>query len=125
FRPEFLNRVDDVVLFKPLTLEEITRIVDLLVADLRVRLSDYNIELTLTDTAKTFVAEAGFDPVYGARPLKRYLQHELETRLARAILASEVPQGAMIQVDVIDDALHVSTSTDSSGLMGTSTADAA
>ena len=125
FRPEFLNRVDDVVLFKPLTLEEITRIVDLLVADLRVRLSDYNIELTLTDTAKTFVAEAGFDPVYGARPLKRYLQHELETRLARAILASEVPEGAMIQVDVIDDALHVSTSTDSSGLMGTSTADAA
>ena len=117
--------MDDVVLFKPLTLEEITRIVDLLVADLRVRLSDYNIELTLTDTAKTFVAEADFDPVYGARPLKRYLQHELETRLARAILASEVPQGAMIQVDVIDDALHVSTSTDSSGLMGTSTADAA
>ena len=113
FRPEFLNRVDDIVLFKPLTLEEITQIVDLLVADLSKRLSDHNIELTLTDTAKAFVAEAGFDPVYGARPLKRYLQHEVETRLGRSILANDIPtEGATVQVDVIDDALHVSTLTD-------------
>ncbi len=103
FRPEFLNRVDDVVLFKPLTLEEITRIVELLVEDLRKRLADRELTLELTDAAKRHIAEAGFDPVYGARPLKRYLQHELETRLGRSIIAGDAPAGAAVTVDVDDE----------------------
>ena len=100
-------------------------ITDIQIRYLKKRLAAHNLRLEVTPAARELISREGFDPAYGARPLKRYLQHELETRLARAILASEVPQGAMIQVDVIDDALHVSTSTDSSGLMGTSTADAA
>ena len=100
FRPEFLNRVDDIVLFKPLSQNEITKIVDLLVAGLAKRLEDRNITLTLTDAAKQHVAEHGYDPVYGARPLKRYLQHEVETRIGRAIIAGEVPEGSTVQVGV-------------------------
>jgi ATP-dependent Clp protease ATP-binding subunit ClpB len=107
FRPEFLNRVDDVVLFKPLTLEEITRIVELLTAELRQRLADRNITLTLSDAARAFIARQGFDPVYGARPLRRYLQHELETRIGRALVAGEVLDGATVNVDVAHDTLTV------------------
>lgn len=103
FRPEFLNRVDDIVLFKPLTAAEIEQIVELLVDDLRKRLADRQVILHLTDKAKHYVAEAGFDPVYGARPLKRYLQHEVETRVARAIVAGEVSDGSTITVDATDD----------------------
>ena len=98
FRPEFLNRVDDTVLFKPLTLDEIKQIVALLVATLAARLAEQQVGLTLTDAALQHVAEAGFDPVYGARPLKRYLQHEVETRVARRLLAGEAPAGARVQV---------------------------
>ena len=98
FRPEFLNRVDDVVLFKPLALAEIEQIVDLLVTDIRQRLADRHIRLELTEPARKHVAEAGFDPLYGARPLKRYLQQELETRLARAIVAGNVPDGSSVSV---------------------------
>ena len=105
FRPEFLNRVDDIVLFKPLTVDEIKRIVDLQVAQLRLRLSDRHIKLELTDEAKEFVARAGFDPVYGARPLKRYLQRELETRIGRAIVAGELMDGSTVTVSTKDDAL--------------------
>ena len=100
FRPEFLNRVDDIVMFKPLTLEEIEQIVDLQVADLGKRLADRRISFELTDDAKRHIAEAGYDPVYGARPLKRYLQHQLETRLGRAIVAGEVQDGTSIRVDL-------------------------
>jgi len=107
FRPEFLNRVDDIVLFKPLTMEEIAKIVDLLVAELRRRLADRRIELELTDEAKRFAAEAGFDPVYGARPLKRYLQHELETRIGRSIIAGEVVDGSKIRVTTRDGDLAI------------------
>ena len=99
FRPEFLNRVDDVVLFKPLTREEIKRIVDLLVQDLRKRLAGRRITLELTDAARDFVAQEAFDPVYGARPLKRYLQHHLETRLGRALIGGDIRDGATITVD--------------------------
>ena len=81
FRPEFLNRVDDIVLFKGLTFEDITRIVELLITELRQRLAERDIKLELSETAREFVARQGFDPVYGARPLRRYLQHELETRI--------------------------------------------
>ncbi|MEM1207792.1 MAG: ATP-dependent chaperone ClpB [Planctomycetota bacterium] len=104
FRPEFLNRVDDVVLFSPLTLPEIERIVDLLAADLQSRLADRRITLELTDAARRHIAQAGFDPIYGARPLKRYLQHELETRVGRAIIAGEVAEGAAVTIDARQDA---------------------
>ena len=107
FRPEFLNRVDDIVLFKPLSLQEIEQIVDLLVADVASRLEDRRIALELTDAARKFVAEAGYDPVYGARPLKRYLQHELETRIGRALLSGEIVEGSTLTVDVVDDRLDV------------------
>src|SRR5436305_6212178 len=100
FRPEYLNRVDDVVLFKPLRLDEIKRIVDLQTEDLRRRLTDRGIRLELTDAAREFVAREGFDPVYGARPLKRFLQHELESRIARALIAGEVHDGSRLQVDM-------------------------
>ncbi|MCY3679856.1 MAG: AAA family ATPase, partial [Gemmatimonadetes bacterium] len=107
FRPEFLNRIDDVVLFKPLLLSEITRIVDLLIVDLRNRLSDRQIGLTLSEDAKGFIARKGFDPVFGARPLKRFLQHELETRIGRALISGDISDGAQIEVDVADGDLVI------------------
>jgi ATP-dependent Clp protease ATP-binding subunit ClpB len=106
-RPEFLNRIDEVVLFKPLRREEIEKIVDLLVDLLRGRLKDRNINLELTPEARAFVADAGYDPVYGARPLKRYLQRVLETKLGRAIIAGEVTDGDHVIVDVEDEQLVV------------------
>jgi ATP-dependent Clp protease ATP-binding subunit ClpB len=99
FRPEFLNRVDDIVLFKPLTREEIKRIIDLLVLDLRKRLAGRRIDLELSDAARDFIAREAYDPVYGARPLKRYLQHELETRIGRALIGGDIHDGAIITVD--------------------------
>jgi ATP-dependent Clp protease ATP-binding subunit ClpB len=107
FRPEFLNRVDDIVLFKPLTLEEIKQIVSLLTEELRQRLADRNIQLQLTEEARAFIAQKGFDPVYGARPLRRFLQHELETRIGRALIAGNVLEGATIRVDMDDEHLAV------------------
>ncbi len=107
FRPEFLNRVDDIVIFEPLDLSEIEQIVELLVEDLRRRLEDRGLSLTLTDAARKHVAREGFDPVYGARPLKRFLQHHLETQIARAILSGETTEGATVEVDVADGDLHV------------------
>ncbi|RMG41105.1 MAG: ATP-dependent chaperone ClpB [Candidatus Dadabacteria bacterium] len=100
FRPEFLNRLDEIVLFKPLTRDEITQIVDLLLDEVRKRLKDRNIGLRITDAAKAFVAESGYDPVYGARPLRRFIQREIETRIGRALIADEVPEGATIVVDL-------------------------
>jgi len=107
FRPEFLNRVDDVVLFKPLRLEEIERIVDLLTEDLRKRLADRRVSLELTEEAREFVAREGYDPVYGARPLKRFLQHHLETRIGRALIAGEVAEGSVVEVGVAGGQLDV------------------
>ena len=98
FRPEFLNRVDDTILFKPLTLEEIKIIVDLQVEHLSARLEEQGIKMTLDDSAREFVARNAYDPVYGARPLKRYLQRELETRLGRAIIAGELAEGATVNI---------------------------
>lgn len=105
FRPEFLNRVDDTVLFKPLTVEEITRIVDLLVADLNSRLADRRISIDLTATARVWMGERGYDPVYGARPLKRFLQKEVENRLARALIAGEIADDSVVVFDLVDDQL--------------------
>ncbi len=107
FRPEFLNRVDEVVLFKPLTVEEIERIVDLQTEDLARRLADRRIRFEITEAARAFIARAGYDPVYGARPLKRYLQRHLETRLARALVAGEILDGAVVTVDAADGDLVV------------------
>jgi ATP-dependent Clp protease ATP-binding subunit ClpB len=107
FRPEFLNRVDDIVLFKPLRLDEIERIVDLLAEQLRRRLAERGLALELSAPARSFVAREGFDPVFGARPLKRFLQHELESRVARALVAGEAPEGSTVEVGVADGRLAV------------------
>ncbi len=107
FRPEFLNRVDDIVLFKPLTLGEIERIIDLLTKDLTKRLKDRRITLAITSEARQFIARAGYDPVFGARPLKRYLQHELETRIGRALISGAIPDGSTIKVDIQNGELSV------------------
>ncbi|OMC77051.1 ATP-dependent chaperone ClpB [Paenibacillus odorifer] len=107
FRPEFLNRVDDIVMFKPLTLGEIEKIVDKLVNGLRLRLAEREIGLALTESAVRFIAKEGFDPVYGARPLKRFIQRSLETRVARAIIAGEAAEGSVIQVDESGNELTV------------------
>ena len=108
FRPEFLNRVDDIVLFKPLRLEEVKAIVDLLTKDLMKRLQDRRIKLEITDAAKSFIARTAYDPVYGARPLKRFLQHELETRIGRALISGEILDGSTIVVDLDGSKLKVS-----------------
>jgi len=107
FRPEFLNRVDDIVLFKTLTLGEIEQIVDLLAGELRQRLADRHIELELSESAREFIARQGFDPVYGARPLRRFLQHELETRIGRALVAGDVRDGATVRVEMENGELAV------------------
>jgi ATP-dependent Clp protease ATP-binding subunit ClpB len=98
FRPEFLNRVDEIVLFKPLTLADIKKIVDLQLNQLRLRLADRRVELELSDAAREYIAREGYDPVYGARPLKRYLQRHLETPLSRKILAGEVVDNSRVTV---------------------------
>ena len=100
FRPEFLNRLDEIIMFKPLTKENIGGIVDLLVADLNRRLKDQELSLSLTDTAKDYIIEGGYDPVYGARPLKRYLQKYVETLTAKLILSGSVRAEDTIVIDV-------------------------
>ena len=105
FRPEFLNRLDETILFKPLTKGNITRIIDLLLSELNERLAERELSLELTDAAKTFIADHGFDPVYGARPLKRYMQKHVETLAAKLILGGEISTGATIVIDVEGNAL--------------------
>lgn len=107
FRPEFLNRVDDIVLFTPLTLPQIEHIVELQLADLRNRLSERQIHLNITPEARRLIAEHGFDPVYGARPLRRYIAHEVETKIGRALLRGEIEPGGTIDVTVDDGELSV------------------
>ena len=102
FRPEFLNRLDEIILFKPLTKNNIGNIVDLMVAELDRRLSDQELSLTLTEAAKAQVVENGYDPVYGARPLKRYLQNYVETLAAKKILSGDVHAGDTLELDVRD-----------------------
>ncbi len=99
FRPEFLNRLDETILFKPLTKDNISHIVDLMVADVNVRLSDKELKVELTESAKQFVTERGYDPAYGARPLRRYLQKHVETLAARIILEGSIRQGQTIVID--------------------------
>ena len=108
FRPEFLNRLDDIVLFKPLTQPEIERIVDLMMNDLRARLSERRMTLEISDKARRFIAQQGFDPIYGARPLRRFISREVETRIGRALLAGDVLDGAAIRIGYTDGELTVS-----------------
>jgi ATP-dependent Clp protease ATP-binding subunit ClpB len=103
FRPEFLNRVDETVMFYPLRADQIGAIVDLQIKSLQKRLDDRKISLTLAPEARTFIAETAYDPAYGARPLKRWIQHNLETRLARAIISGEIRDGWQVVVKVQPD----------------------
>ncbi len=114
FRPEFLNRVDDIVLFKPLTQPEIEQVVDLMFGDLRARLAERRLTLQVTEGARRFIARQGFDPVYGARPLRRFIAREVETQIGRVLLAGDVTEGSVIHVDVVDDDLVISYETPTS-----------
>jgi ATP-dependent Clp protease ATP-binding subunit ClpB len=107
FRPEFLNRLDEIVLFKPLTRNEIEQIVVLQMAQVRARLATRRIQLELTDAARRLIAETAYDPVYGARPLRRFIQRELETRIARALLSGQLSEGARVTVDAGPAGLEV------------------
>ena len=108
-RPEFLNRIDDIVLFKPLTLEEIERIVDLMLADINRRLADRHMRVVLDQGAREWVAERGYDPVFGARPLRRFLQKQVENRLARGIIDGTLAENQEILFHLADESLHFST----------------
>ena len=105
FKPEFLNRLDDIVIFNPLGLEQITKIVDIMVKSLQDRLSERSITLTLDESAKTLIGEAGFDPVYGARPLKRAIYEMIEDRVAEMILEDKVVEGSEIFISRDGDGL--------------------
>ncbi len=107
FRPEFLNRMDEIVFYKPLTKENIRGIVELLLTDLAKRLSDRRLILSVTEAAKVYIADAGYDPVYGARPLKRFLQSQLETKIARKILSDDPAPDSVLSVDFDGKALTV------------------
>ena len=106
FRPEFLNRLDETILFKPLTKSNITSIIDLLLKELNGRLSERELQIELTPEAKAFIADHGFDPVYGARPLKRYMQKYVETLAAKLILGGDISTGQTIVIDVADGQLE-------------------
>ena len=107
FKPEFLNRLDDIVIFNPLGLEAITKIVDILFKDIEKKLAARDITISLTESAKAYIAEAGFDPVYGARPLKRALYDQVEDRLAELILEDKIVEGSSVTFDVKDGEIRV------------------
>jgi ATP-dependent Clp protease ATP-binding subunit ClpB len=98
FRPEFLNRIDDIVLFKPLTRGELSQIVDLQMAEMNRRLAAQGLTVKLSADARDQMAAAAYDPAYGARPLRRYIQHQLETRVGRAIISGEARPGTVVQI---------------------------
>ena len=106
FRPEFLNRLDEIILFKPLTKSDIGRIIRLLMADLNRRLMDRSLSVELTPEAERFIVENGYDPIYGARPLKRYLQKTVETLAAKIILADQVGSGDVIWIRLTGEQLE-------------------
>jgi ATP-dependent Clp protease ATP-binding subunit ClpB len=107
FRPEFLNRLDEIILFKPLTKANMGHIIDLILADVNRRLADRELVIRLTPEAERFIVDSAYDPVYGARPLKRYMQKTVETLAARLILSDGVTMGDTIVVDVKEDVLVV------------------
>jgi ATP-dependent Clp protease ATP-binding subunit ClpB len=99
FRPEFLNRIDETVFYKPLSKADIGEIIELQIASLRERLEEKQLHLEITDEAKAFIADEGYDPVYGARPLKRFIQSRVETIVARLIIADNPPPGSLVKID--------------------------
>jgi ATP-dependent Clp protease ATP-binding subunit ClpB len=107
FRPEFLNRIDDIVLFTPLTQAQIESIIELMLGELRERLEDRRITLEVSEEARRHIAVHGYDPVYGARPLRRFIAREVETRIARALLTDDIPDGATIRIDLKGDGLVI------------------
>ncbi len=110
FRPEFLNRIDDIILFKPLSLEQLEKIVVLMLEDLNSRLADRRIRVELAEDARQWVAEKGYDPVFGARPLRRFLQKQIETKLARALIGGDVREDQTVTFEVEEDALAMRVS---------------
>jgi len=107
FRPEFLNRIDDTILFSPLTRKELDQIIELQVAQVQRRLDERRIEIRLTDAVKQHICERAYDPHFGARPVKRFLQHELETRIGRGIIAGDITDGSVVEVVLENDALAI------------------
>lgn len=107
FRPEFLNRLDEIVFYKPLMKDEITKILDLLIQDLNKRLEDKNVEIELTKDAKDYLIDNGYDEVYGARPLKRFVQKKLETLIARKLLTGEIKPNTVVKVECKDNELVI------------------
>ncbi len=107
FRPEFLNRLDEIVCFKPLTRDNVTHIIELMLAELNARLADKELRVEATQAAKDFILAAAYDPLYGARPLRRYLQHNVETLISKAIIAGSVSPGQVLKLDVEKDELTV------------------
>lgn len=105
FRPEFLNRLDEIVFYKPLMKDEITKILDLLIQDLNKRLEDKNVGIELTKDAKDYLIDNGYDEVYGARPLKRFVQKKLETLIARKLLTDEIKPNTVVKVECKNDEL--------------------
>lgn len=105
FRPEFLNRIDDIILFSPLTRSELDQIIDLQVAQVQQRLEERRIEIKLTDAVKEHICQRSYDPHYGARPVKRFLQQELETRIGRGIIAGDITEGSVVEITLEHDAL--------------------
>jgi ATP-dependent Clp protease ATP-binding subunit ClpB len=110
FRPEFLNRLDEIIMFRPLGLKEIERIVDLQLDIVRKRLADRNISVNVAPAAIEFIAQQGFDPVYGARPLKRFIQRELETKIGRSLIANDIRDGSELSVDLVSGKLEIRSS---------------
>lgn len=110
FKPEFLNRVDDIIMFKPLTENGIKKIIDIFLNEVKLRLKDKNIELEVTDSAKLIMAKEGYDPIYGARPLKRYIQNTLENKLARMIIKGDVIYGSKVKINGVNNEIEISKS---------------
>ena len=107
FRPEFLNRLDEIVFYRPLTKVDLVQIVDLLIADLGKRLAAQQLKVSVTDAAKEYIVESGSDPLYGARPLKRYIQSKVETLLARAIVGGDIVPDSTLTIDKNENGLFV------------------
>ena len=107
FRPEFLNRLDEIVFYKPLTKDNINGIVDLLIADLNKRLKDKQITVKVSDSAKQFIIDSAYDPTYGARPLKRFIQSRIETLLAREIIGGDIEPDTTLEIDCEESSLVI------------------
>ena len=107
FKPEFLNRVDDIIMFKPLDREGIKQIIDIFMKSLKNRLQEKDIEVEITDSAKEIIVKEGYDPVYGARPLKRYISNTLETMIAKKLIAGEIYNGCTIVIDGENDNIDI------------------